>query len=226
MASNSFNSNRTASPSGTVVLTLEQLEQSTRYPSLRLTLRKKASQLRGSANLKLNSDTNPTRVQDLLGKLMIRAREETTNLLSEEKKKVGEQEINSNSDRIMSACRMPEKIKPAKNKIAENGGAAVRRLNGVFDGLNAELDQLRQMSLDSLEGMSPEQQEQVVLFWQNFSDLFAELMGLVGELFKAVCVKIREGYTIDQRVLKELFDEISLILKDPFSSGEYSDHRD
>ncbi len=195
MASNSFNYN-TGPQSGrgqTVVLTLDQLEQSTRQPTLRLTLRQRANQLHGSANLNLNSTNH---IKDNLGKLMKKARKETDDLLSEEKHKSGKR-------------KEDKKVK----------GGAEGRLNNVFDGLNEELEKLRQMSLASLEGMSPEEQEQVVLFWQNFSGLFSDLMGLVGDLFKVVCLKIREGYTIDRGVLTELFDEIFSILKNSLSSS-------
>ena len=139
MASNNIFNSNTVSQSGrgqTVVLTLEQLEQSTRHPTLRLTLRQKANQLHnGNANLNLNS-SNHISVKDRLGKLMKKAREETAGLLSEEKQKVNQLDTNS---RFLG-----------RKEDKQVDDVARRRLNSVFDGLNAEMKTLRQMSLTGM----------------------------------------------------------------------------
>ncbi len=75
--------------------------------------------------------------------------------------------------------------------------------------LNKTLDQAMEDSMNQMDQMTAEQQEQVILFWDQMGEFLPKLLDWVDRIFDKVVVKIQEGHHIDRNVTAKVFKSIS-----------------
>jgi hypothetical protein len=59
-----------------------------------------------------------------------------------------------------------------------------------------------------MKTMNSEQREEVLVFWEVFSEFFVQLMDAINEWFDSIVEEINNGKKINRMVLKEIFDEL------------------
>lgn len=82
------------------------------------------------------------------------------------------------------------------------------KLDVIFDDMVKELEKGRTDARESLRNLTPEQQEDVLMFWALAQNFFADVMKWMQDIFQTVLEKIRQGYRLVKKVVKEIFDTI------------------
>lgn len=82
------------------------------------------------------------------------------------------------------------------------------KLDAIFNDMLKEVEKSRNDAKESLRNLTPEQQEDVVTFWALATNFFADVMKWMQNIFQAVLEKIRQGYRLVKKVVKDIFDTI------------------
>lgn len=95
----------------------------------------------------------------------------------------------------------------ARNKV---------KLAEIFKKLHKELDEVEKEAIESLNGLTPEQQEDVVTFWGAAHTFFRKVFRWLQEMFQKVMDKIRQGLRIVKSVIEEIFETVGNWLRQIF----------
>jgi hypothetical protein len=183
-----------ASKSSTTTITQEASashNKSERHPTLRLRLKVAAESLMQNSNTTTCQATVVQRCRDLFSNFFIKSEKE----LSERK--------------LDDATRL---------KITEKNK---KKIDKIFDELIRLLNEQKEQAKRSLEGLTPQQQEHVVAYWRNAAGFLSELFQWLNDLFVKILDKIKQGYTLNQKAVKQLFDEFFMQFKEIFNADAF-----
>ena len=85
-------------------------------------------------------------------------------------------------------------------------------------GLNKALDKAMEESVAEMDQMTTEQQEQVVLFWDQMGDLIKNLLEWVDRIFDKIVDNVKEGHNIDRNATAKLFKSVSAALEESINT--------
>ena len=97
------------------------------------------------------------------------------------------------------------KLEPSKDKNQE-------KITKIFDKLRADLlknlEARQSKVMEQMATMSADQQEAVIAFWTEMSQLFTEILEWIGRMFDRMVVMIRSGHRLDKKANSEFFQSI------------------
>lgn len=82
------------------------------------------------------------------------------------------------------------------------------RLDAIFNDMVKDIEKTRNDVKKSLRNLTPEQQNDVVTFWALAQNFIADVMQWMQNMFQIVLEKIRQGYRLVKKVVKDIFDSI------------------
>ncbi|KAG4069630.1 hypothetical protein HA402_014653 [Bradysia odoriphaga] len=95
----------------------------------------------------------------------------------------------------------------------ENSSESARKINeakldAIFNDMVKDIEKTRSDAKKSLQNLSATQQEDVLTFWSLAQTFFADVMKWMQTMFQTVLEKIRQGFRLAKKIVKELFDTI------------------
>ena len=103
------------------------------------------------------------------------------------------------------------------SKTEEN----VKKIKKLFAGLNQLIDAQRETVISQMEGMPPDQQEAVVLYWEGVEQLMGEILDGLYEKFLQALESIKRGEKLDKKELRAYFEEVYETFKIMFTPEKY-----
>jgi phosphoenolpyruvate-protein kinase (PTS system EI component) len=86
-------------------------------------------------------------------------------------------------------------------------------LNEKFDKMQKNIEKARENALKKLDKLSPQQQKDVIKFWDLASELIEDVLSWIQDLFTNIVNKIREGFKLAASALKDFFNMVKNIFK-------------
>jgi hypothetical protein len=99
------------------------------------------------------------------------------------------------------------------------------KIDKIFDELVKLLNEQREIAKKSLQGMTPEQQNQVVSYWREAGQFLKELFQWLNRMFDEIVEKIKQGHTIKQKKVQEFFDLVFANFTSIFNSSALIDSK-
>ncbi len=87
-----------------------------------------------------------------------------------------------------------------------------RKLEVYFNTMKSAVEDQRKKTLDELDDMSPEQQDEAVSFWMGFTSFFKSLMTWIKNKFNEVVQKIKQGFRWAYNRMKNIYGKASDLL--------------
>jgi hypothetical protein len=93
------------------------------------------------------------------------------------------------------------------------------RIQQMFNKIRIQIDDLRNQAMRAYDKMNPEQQEQLIEFWEASSEFVIQVFEWLRQMFHHVLDKIKQGFCINRQELRKLFDEALKPMKDMIEGG-------
>lgn len=88
-----------------------------------------------------------------------------------------------------------------------------KKIKKVFQKMRDNVDEHEKEVLNSMNNMTPEEQEGVLVFWQRVQKFLFHLMDHIKKVFDFLFEKIRTGYTILKETVKGFFTSLLELVK-------------
>lgn len=81
-------------------------------------------------------------------------------------------------------------------------------VDSLKENLNHRLDLEFQASCTAMEGMSPEQQEDLLTFWDGLKKVFTAFLDWIGRMLNNLVKMVQAGWKLVKKTVKQLFQVI------------------
>ena len=82
--------------------------------------------------------------------------------------------------------------------------------------MRSDLDEQEKNVTDAMEDMTSQQQEIVVLFWEEDYNFLINVIEWIRDVFNTIADKIRQGWHLVREVVTGLFSEVYALIKSVF----------
>lgn len=82
--------------------------------------------------------------------------------------------------------------------------------------MRKDMDEQQDNVLRAMEGMTPTQQEGVVMFWEEAYKFLLDVIQWIKDVFNKILEKIKQGWRLIKEVVKGFFADVYALIKAVF----------
>jgi len=97
----------------------------------------------------------------------------------------------------------------------------IEKMKNKFQGIRDLLNEQEEVVVQEMLTLTPQQQADVIAFWEIVSEFFCDLMDAMNEWFMEILKEIKKGKKLNRNSLKQTFNEINQIVKQLFTSFQH-----